>query len=146
MRPTLCIGLIFAIFACQNESKDQQSQVAEASADENLEGNSETPKPLPEPEEPVFTGITCDEQDIPSWEKTIKSVTKNRCERCHNSEFAWNGVILETYEQVLEHRDSVKERLEEDELTIDIGVLELNAYAIWFANDMPEKESDCPTE
>ena len=131
----LLFATIFLNACAQEETKAIEPAPQQASS-------SDTSEPSPE----VFTGVTCKEQEIPSWERNMKSLALRKCADCHNAKFAWNGIQLHTYELFKENAEISRERLQEDDLTIDIFLYEVDLFMTWFDAGMPKTEEDCSSE
>ena len=141
----LIILLLSVLFlqAC-DQSSDPQSNIdkRQATATQDDEISEDLKEQEPEP----FTGVTCSDQEIPSWDRVIQNLSEQRCMNCHNDKFAWNDIKLHTYNDFKANGEISKERLAEGDLTIDIFLYEVELFNQWFDADMPETEEDCPQE
>ncbi|SMF12609.1 hypothetical protein [Pseudobacteriovorax antillogorgiicola] len=135
--------LCFICWGCQQEEIDSTGTTAPTSTPVKTQNNDEQSSANEDPE--PFTGDTCEDLEIPSWDRQINRLTENRCVRCHNDSFAWNGVQLQTYELFMENAEISKERLEKGELSFDIFIYEIQMYLDWFDAGMPKTERDCAT-
>ncbi len=96
-----------------------------------------------EPVEPSFTGPTCKDLQIPSWEASVRALSARLCERCHSDSFAWNGVKLHTYEQFVVNALSSEDRIRTENLSFQLRVIDKITFIEWFEAGMPETEQDC---
>jgi len=94
-------------------------------------------------EQESFTGPTCQDLDIPSWERRINRLAEELCARCHNDKFAWNGARLDNYEQFVLNSEAAIERIRTRDLTITVNVLEAKAFIDWYEAGMPKTEKNC---
>ena len=154
MRSCLLTGLLsVSLLSCKEESihseESPETPVAlgDCLADDDagtcgLQKNAEQ-KPIETPPAPKKPKPTCDQLGIPSWQGTISELTAFRCEKCHNANFAWKGVLLTNYQQFKANEVLSKGRIASNNLTEKLDPLEQGLFLEFFKNGMPEKESDC---
>lgn len=94
-------------------------------------------------EESVFTGPTCSDLSIPSWDKTVQALSTRLCERCHNDSFAWNGVKLHTYDNFVLNAETSEERIRTENFSFELRVIDKLNFLDWFEAGMPKTEQDC---
>ncbi|MFW7377202.1 MAG: hypothetical protein ACOH5I_00150 [Oligoflexus sp.] len=132
-------------WAC-NEEKEQGLATpvsnSQAEAQENTE-NSAAEQTKEEGD--IFQGPSCQELEIPSWERRIRRLSDDLCVRCHNASFAWNGARLDSYDEFVRNSANAIERIRTRDLTITINVLEAAAFMDWYEAGMPETEESCAT-
>lgn len=138
-RPAVAAWLIFTVSllgltGCQDHEQQaskpiQQSQPEEEKSQSNAEE--------------VFSGPSCAELEIPSWQRRVARLSDELCARCHNDNFAWNGVRLHTYEEFVLNSEASIERIRAGDFDFNINILQVRVFVDWFDAGMPETEQDC---
>lgn len=139
--PLLAFLSLCLTISCQSESPSATEQPGSNSASPASSENSANPKAA-KPKE-VFTGPSCQELNIPSWDRRIKKLSDELCVRCHNDRFAWNGARLDTYDEFVKNSEGSIERIRTGNLSFPLNVLEANAFIDWYEAGMPKSEEDC---
>lgn len=137
MRGSKAYLFVFLLIACEGKVPSTQAELEANQAENTQPESTVVESKVPE----SFT--SCDNLDIPSWEKRVFKLSRNLCEKCHNTDFAWNGIVLNSYESFTKNAEASVERIRTQQLSFSMNPIEIAVFLDWYDAGMPRSESDC---
>lgn len=134
--------------ACKDGSstEEESASVPEARNQSAEEENKKAELPAPAaPQQPKKTSpqLTCGQRGIPSWESAIADLVKARCEKCHSPKLAYKGILLTSYQELVQHQEKSLGRIQTNSLNEPLDPVEQQFFIDFFKAGLPEKETDC---
>lgn len=89
--------------------------------------------------------LSCRDLGIPSWNATVEALAIHYCESCHNDQFAWDDVKLNSYDEFVKNADASITRIVNRNLSFSLPTTYANQFITWYESGMPFAETDCQT-
>ncbi|MFW7381324.1 MAG: hypothetical protein ACOH5I_21095 [Oligoflexus sp.] len=132
--------LSFFLLACQ-----QEKEMAQTTQTSTKETQEETCLQANECQDEVSqtTPLSCQDLGIPSWNFRVERLALHYCESCHNDQFAWDDIKLNSYQEFVKNADASIARIRSRNLSFTLPTSDANQFIAWYESGMPLNESDC---